>query len=443
MPGATSIGRALIPPQAAPAAEVVTAAPVAAPAARRSVLEQAGIPAAALRSYEGQLEDVRQGGETARQNIKDLRGQQNVAMKEMEAIPHTPPPKLAELPAPPEQTEPDPIRVFRQTLPAIAMLGGLFVRNNATAALQAGTAAMNAARANDVAALERAHKDWEDNLAVIRARNQDILTQWNAVANDEHATREDKLAVATQLAAQMQSEALSHQIAIGDLGPVYQHFTMLRNAHDALAAQDDRDRQMNEQERHNQQAEANTLARVAAARAHFTESQLNAAVYAGRLAHASPTLLEMEEKGIDPVAVWTGRYGTNDPAVQVYRQAMREFVNATLRRESGAAISPSEFESANLQYFISPLDTPEVLRRKQESRDITLRGLVGASNGAASQMYPEVFGTPATTPVVTTQEASSGSSPDNRLLVTTAQQYETLPSGTWIIDEEGHEGRKP
>src|SRR3990167_4976385 len=36
---------------------------------------------------------------------------------------------------------------------------------------------------------------------------------------------------------------------------------------------------------------------------------------------------------------------------QAYEQAKRNFVNAVLRRESGAAISPTEFDSAQKQYF--------------------------------------------------------------------------------------------
>lgn len=49
-------------------------------------------------------------------------------------------------------------------------------------------------------------------------------------------------------------------------------------------------------------------------------------------------------------------------------QAERSFVNAVLRKESGAAISPTEFENAALQYFPRAGDTPQVLAQKEQNR---------------------------------------------------------------------------
>lgn len=51
-------------------------------------------------------------------------------------------------------------------------------------------------------------------------------------------------------------------------------------------------------------------------------------------------------------------------------QAQRDFLNATLRRESGAAIAESEFKNAQLQYFPQPGDTPEVVKQKQKNREM-------------------------------------------------------------------------
>ncbi|EKS37757.1 hypothetical protein [Afipia clevelandensis] len=53
---------------------------------------------------------------------------------------------------------------------------------------------------------------------------------------------------------------------------------------------------------------------------------------------------------------------------QKYEQAKRDFINAQLRRESGAAISPSEFDSANKQYFPSVGDSAEVIAQKAANR---------------------------------------------------------------------------
>jgi hypothetical protein len=49
-------------------------------------------------------------------------------------------------------------------------------------------------------------------------------------------------------------------------------------------------------------------------------------------------------------------------------QAARDFINAQLRRESGAAIAESEFENARKQYLPQPGDSKEVKAQKREAR---------------------------------------------------------------------------
>ena len=56
-------------------------------------------------------------------------------------------------------------------------------------------------------------------------------------------------------------------------------------------------------------------------------------------------------------------------------QAQRNFVNAILRQESGAAIGASEFENARKQYFPQPGDTPEVIAQKAANRKTAIAGL--------------------------------------------------------------------
>ncbi len=61
---------------------------------------------------------------------------------------------------------------------------------------------------------------------------------------------------------------------------------------------------------------------------------------------------------------------------QKFDQARRDFINAQLRRESGAVISDQEFDNANKQYFPQPGDTPEVLMQKAENRRIAIEGMI-------------------------------------------------------------------
>lgn len=60
---------------------------------------------------------------------------------------------------------------------------------------------------------------------------------------------------------------------------------------------------------------------------------------------------------------------------QQFDQAQREFINAQLRRESGAAIAESEFANARKQYFPVYGDKPEVIAQKKAARDLAAQNM--------------------------------------------------------------------
>lgn len=60
---------------------------------------------------------------------------------------------------------------------------------------------------------------------------------------------------------------------------------------------------------------------------------------------------------------------------QVFEQGERNFINALLRRESGAAISPEEFASARQQYIPQPGDGAAVLESKRINRQSAINSL--------------------------------------------------------------------
>jgi hypothetical protein len=70
-----------------------------------------------------------------------------------------------------------------------------------------------------------------------------------------------------------------------------------------------------------------------------------------------------------------GALGGPSSAQQRVEQSRRDFVNAVLRRESGAAIAPSEFANAQRQYFPQPGDSKEVIAQKRRNRELAIRGL--------------------------------------------------------------------
>lgn len=67
-------------------------------------------------------------------------------------------------------------------------------------------------------------------------------------------------------------------------------------------------------------------------------------------------------------------------------QAMQNFITAKLRKESGASISPSEFDTARLQYFPALGDDPGTLAQKKALRDSVLQNNV---LGAGSAYTPQ------------------------------------------------------
>jgi len=65
-------------------------------------------------------------------------------------------------------------------------------------------------------------------------------------------------------------------------------------------------------------------------------------------------------------------------------QAERNFINAVLRKESGAAISDAEFNNARKQYFPQIGDTDSVIEQKRRNRRLVIEGMM-LSGGA----YPQ------------------------------------------------------
>ena len=65
-------------------------------------------------------------------------------------------------------------------------------------------------------------------------------------------------------------------------------------------------------------------------------------------------------------------------------QAERNFINAVLRRESGAVISPSEFENARKQYLPQPGDKASTLAQKKANRDLVQQQFIQGSGGSYS-----------------------------------------------------------
>lgn len=133
----------------------------------------------------------------------------------------------------------------------------------------------------------------------------------------------------------------------------------------------------------------------------MTEGQANAALYADRMRKADAIIQNVGSAGLDAkgkllekIPFGAGNY-LQDDKYQLYEQARRDFINAVLRRESGAVISDTEFENAEKQYFPRPGDSPVVLKQKAENRVTAIDGISRAAGnsykppGASGGDYPQ------------------------------------------------------
>lgn len=109
----------------------------------------------------------------------------------------------------------------------------------------------------------------------------------------------------------------------------------------------------------------------------LSATQLTALGYAERTLDSSKIIDEVGNQftsGLSFGSLLPNMLKTEDR--QRYEQAQRNFVNAVLRRESGAAISDQEFDSAREQYFPQRGDSLGVTLQKQQNRNRVIANLL-------------------------------------------------------------------
>ena len=123
----------------------------------------------------------------------------------------------------------------------------------------------------------------------------------------------------------------------------------------------------------------------------MTEGQAKANLFGTRMQEADKIITELEGKysqtainavsGAESIPIIGGILGMAGNAMlpkeaQQAEQAQRDFINAVLRRESGAVISDSEFASARKQYFPQPGNDKDVIAQKARARQTAIQGLL-------------------------------------------------------------------
>ena len=149
----------------------------------------------------------------------------------------------------------------------------------------------------------------------------------------------------------------------------------------------------------------------------LTESQSNATAYGMRMTESNKILSDLENKGVTNTGMIRGTLGSvagltpfigeklqsgvsgamnvlpgfaGGPSEQqqMFDQAKRNFITAVLRKESGASISPSEFENEERKYFAQPGDTDNAIKQKQDSRNLAIKAMGIQAGPGAKNMNP-------------------------------------------------------
>lgn len=157
---------------------------------------------------------------------------------------------------------------------------------------------------------------------------------------------------------------------------------------------------------------------MAAAKASTTATKppssksFEAATFGLRIKDAEDALARLGAEGFDPTTfkarvMQKGNVGgIKNPQERQYAQALKNFINATLRRESGAAIAESEFTNAMQQYFPQLGDDPQTLQQRKANRQRVQAGMLAEGGEAVplvQQKFQEISGTPAVSTPGTTQ----------------------------------------
>lgn len=175
----------------------------------------------------------------------------------------------------------------------------------------------------------------------------------------------------------------------------------------------------------------------------LTEGQSKALLFGTRMKEANEILEGLATKGVDRpgnlkraadavpnvmggAILQSGANALQSDEQQQVEQAQRDFLNAVLRRESGAVIADSEFENGRKQYFPAIGDSDAVKAQKKRNREVAMRGILEEVPDGESR-------------VAKVRGPSNG----GPVKVANAEDYAKVPSGATYVAPDGKLRRKP
>lgn len=142
------------------------------------------------------------------------------------------------------------------------------------------------------------------------------------------------------------------------------------------------------------------------------------------------------KRGADAIGLGAAANWTQSGEQQQVEQSQRDFINAVLRRESGAAIADSEFSNARQQYFPQPGDSPEVIAQKRMNREIATAGVLAEVPDSEKRVNQVLTQANANAP-------APAAAPGQPQRVESQQAFAALPSGSRFVAPDGTVRVKP
>jgi hypothetical protein len=125
-----------------------------------------------------------------------------------------------------------------------------------------------------------------------------------------------------------------------------------------------------------------------------TEEQSKASSFATRMENAEASVAGLENQGTNTQQRAIENYTPDiigrrllTPEYQRYTTARSQFITALLRRESGAAVSPHEFERYDREFFPQPGDSPQQIIDKKHARKVAIENM--KRSAGSSYQSPE------------------------------------------------------
>jgi len=140
----------------------------------------------------------------------------------------------------------------------------------------------------------------------------------------------------------------------------------------------------------------------------------------GEISAKDPTGLSMEDRIAKQqwLGAFQGKFAPNiaKSAIQrQYQQAKEAWYTAYLRKDSGATITPVEWETANKTYFVQPGDDDKTIAQKQRARETVMKGLKQESGRAYKEYFEGV------------EEAPQGGDPEYQEILSKIEALEAGP----------------